>query len=219
LQTPDGCSIELYRALPYHGDLEDLRAHWRDGETLLELGCGTGRQTRELLAQGLVVTAVDNAPAMLAELPSGARPVLADIGALALDARFDIALLASGLVNHPDASTRRSFLSAARRHLRPGGRVFVQRLDPAWLLGVHAGAASALGPASLVVESVRRAPPRVEMTLRYDLDGRRWRHSFVAEALQDGQVEEALALAGFVDPLWLDARRRWVCASTPGADA
>jgi SAM-dependent methyltransferase len=213
----DGCSVELYRALPYLGELEDVRTHWRAGETVLELGCGAGRHTRELLAQGLAVTAVDNAPDMLAALPPGATPVLCDIEQLSLDSRFDIALLASGLVNHPDARVRQAMLSAARRHLRPGGRLYVQRQEAAWLLGVRAGTASAMGPATLVVESVRRTPPRVAMSLRYDLQGRRWRHSFVVEALREEQVEEALARAGFADPRWLDARRRWVCATAPPA--
>jgi len=210
VRTRDGCSVDLYRELPYLDELEDVRAQLHAGESMLELGCGAGRLTRVMLESGLAVTAVDNAAPMLAALPAAARPVLSDIETLALDERFDAALLASGLVNHPDAGTRHAFLAAARRHLRPGGRLFVQRLDPAWLLGARAGESRMLGPMALVIESVRRTPPRVSMTLRYDLGGRMWRHRFVAAALRAGDVEEELARAGFVRPLWLGEKRRWV---------
>jgi SAM-dependent methyltransferase len=220
VQTRDGCSVELYRDMPYFGELEELRPLLPAQASLLELGCGTGRQTRVLLAMGLEVTAVDNACEMLAALPVQARPVLSDIETLSLAARFDIALLASGMVNTPEVATRRAFLAAARRHLRPGGRLIVQRHDPDWLLTAPAGSTSAVGALTICVESVQRTPPHVAMTVRYDLPGRTWRHAFVAEALADAQLEEELAAAGFERPAWVDRRRRWVAtmvATSPAA--
>jgi SAM-dependent methyltransferase len=210
VQTPDGCSVELYRDMPYFGELEDLRPLLPAGAALLELGCGAGRLTRVLLAMGLDVTAVDNAPEMLEALPAAAHPVLADIEALALPARFDVVLLASGLVNHGLAATRRAFLDAARRHLRPGGRLVVQRHDPAWLLGASAGTVSTVGPLTIRVEAVQRTPPHVAMTVRYDAPGGTWRHTFAAEALEDAPLEKELAAAGFAAPAWIDRRRRWL---------
>jgi SAM-dependent methyltransferase len=219
-RTADGCSVELYREMPYFGELEDLRPLLPAGAALLELGCGTGRHTRVLLAMGLDVTAVDNAPEMLAALPEGARPVLADIETLELAERFDVALLASCLVNHPDPATRRAFLGAARRHLRPGGRLLVQRHDAAWLLCAPAGTTSTVGPLTIRIEAVERTPPRVSMTLRYDTPGGTWRHAFVAVALDEVQLEKELAGAGFERPAWIGSRRRWVStmASTSRGD-
>jgi len=210
VQTPDGCSVDLYREMPYFGELEELRPLLPAGATLLELGCGAGRLTRVLLAMGLEVTAVDNAPAMLEALPPQARAVHSDIETLALAERFDVALLASGLVNHPEPAIRRAFLAAARRHLGTGGRLFVQRQDPAWLLGAPVGAESSVGPLTIRVEAVQRTPPHVAMTVRYDTPGGTWRHAFVVEALEDVQLEEELAAAGFGRPAWIDRRRRWL---------
>ena len=213
VRTPDGCSVELYRALPYLGELDDVLERIPAGADVLELGCGPGRLTRVLLARGCGVVAVDNSPEMLAALPAQAVPVHAGIESLALDASFDIALLASGLVNHPDPALRAAFLGAARRHLRPGGRLFVQRHDPAWLRTAQAGSGRGDGPWRIEVEAAERDGDgdRVAMTIRYgEADARAWRHSFVAEALDDAAVERALAAAGFAAPAWLGARRRWI---------
>jgi len=215
VQAPDGCSVELYRALPYLGELDDILERIPPGAAVLELGCGPGRLTRVLLARGCAVDAVDNSPEMLAGLPAGATPHCAGIESLALDAAFDVALLASGLVNHPDRALRAAFLATARRHLRPGGRLFVQRHDPAWLRSAPAGTVRGAGNLRIEVETVERAGDRVAMTIRYgDAGAHAWRHSFVAEALDDAAIERALADAGFAPAAWLGARRRWIEART-----
>lgn len=219
VQAPDGCSVELYRALPYLGELDDILALVAPGAAVLELGCGPGRLTRVLLARGCAVTAVDNSPEMLAGLPAGAEPACADIESLALAARFDVAVLASGLVNHPDRALRAAFLAAARRHLRPAGWILVQRHDPAWLRSAPVGTTNGAGPLRIEVEAVDRAGDRVAMTIRYGADDERaWRHSFVAEALDDAAVERALAAAGFAPLAWHGARRRWIEARAIAPD-
>ena len=210
-QAPDGCSVELYRALPYLGELDDVLALIPPGARLLELGCGPGRLTRVLLARGCAVVAVDNSPEMLAALPAEATPVLGGIETLALDASFEVAVLASGLVNHPDRALRAAFLAAARRHLLPGGRLFLQRHDATWLRTAPVGTASGAGLLRFEVETVERDGDRVAMTIRYgDAGDRTWRHAFVAEALDDAAVERALADAGFEPGTWHGAHRRWI---------
>jgi SAM-dependent methyltransferase len=130
VQAPDGCSVEVYRRIPYLGELDPLREYLAYGAKVLELGCGTGRFTRRLLEWGLLPTSIDNSPDMLAEIPRGAVPVQADIENLVLTDRFDVALLASCLINHPTVSTRESFVRAAARHLNPQGSLLVERHDP-----------------------------------------------------------------------------------------
>ena len=88
-QTSDGCSVELYRDLPYLGELDDILGELRNGSHILELGCGTGRLTRQLVGQGLSVTGVDNSAEMLAGMPREAAAVLCEIEQLSLVDRFD----------------------------------------------------------------------------------------------------------------------------------
>jgi len=64
-QARDGCSVELYRRLPYFGELDAVREYLPYGVRVLELGCGTGRLTRKLLEWGTRPTSVDNSPKML----------------------------------------------------------------------------------------------------------------------------------------------------------
>jgi len=212
-RTRDGCSVELYRDLPYLGELDDILGDLGDCARLLELGCGTGRLTRRLIGPGRHVTAVDDSADMLAALPSEATAVCGDIARLDLADRFDGAVLASGLVNHPDASVRAAFLGAAHRHLVPGGRLFVQRHDPQWLRNARAGDVHGSGSSTITVEQASRCGDVVTMTLRYDRPNGSWWHSFAAEALSGNDLERLLGDAGFRDPVWHGQTRRWLSMS------
>ena len=97
--TRDGSPVEVYRRLPATGEAELIHRAIPAGATVLDLGCGTGRIARGLVALGHPVTGVDDSPAMIAELPPDVTGVVAEIGALSLADRFDVALLASHLVN------------------------------------------------------------------------------------------------------------------------
>jgi SAM-dependent methyltransferase len=207
-RTQDGCSVELYRRLPAYGEVERFAHLVPPTHTVLELGCGAGRLTRELLARGHPVVSVDNSEEMLALLPTGARKVLADIEDLDLGQAFDVVLLASCLVNTPDPRLRSRLLAACRRHLEPGGLLVFERHDPAWLDEAEPGPAGSAG-VEFFIDHVARRTDSVEMTLRYRHGEEEWTHSFVAARLHDEDIEDLLAAAGFGPPTWLDARRRW----------
>ena len=212
-QARDGCSVELYRQLPYLGELEAVRDCLRPGTTLLELGCGAGRLTRALLGMGVVPTCVDNSPDMLRHLPAGAVAVESDIETLALPQRFDAVLLASCLVNHFDPPAREAFIACAARHCRPGGVLLVERQDPDALRSMPAGWQGQVGPAQLTVDRAERAGGITSMRLRYVIGDESWTHDFAAVALDEPEVEELLHRHGFVTPQWHGAGRRWVAAS------
>ena len=90
--APDGSPVGLYLALAPLGEPELIHAAVPPASEILELGCGTGRITRPLVALGHAVTAVDNSPEMLAYV-RGAETVLADIESLELGRRFPVVLL------------------------------------------------------------------------------------------------------------------------------
>jgi SAM-dependent methyltransferase len=130
--TPDGCAVELYKRLPVRDEPDVIASVAPPGARLLELGCGAGRVTHPLLARGFDVTAVDESPAMLAEV-RGARTVCSPIERLDLEETFPLVLLASFLVHAGDPEVRRGLLRTCRRHLARDGSVLLQR-EPA---GAH----------------------------------------------------------------------------------
>ena len=179
---------------------------------VLELGCGTGRLTRHLLDWGASVTAVDNCAEMLSAVPEAASRVLSDIESLDLEQRFDVALLASCLVNHPLPEVRSAFVQSAGRHLRPQGRLLVERHDHTWLRSVQPGRVAMVDDISISLEAVQRSADAIEMTVRYEAAGSAWRHSFVVAPLTEAEVETLLAAAGFDGFRWA-TQRRWLRAS------
>jgi SAM-dependent methyltransferase len=211
-RTKDGCSVELYRRLPAFGEVERFAHLVPPTHSVLELGCGAGRLTRELLARGHPVVSVDNSEEMLALLPAGARRVLADIEDLDLGQVFDVVLLASCLVNVPEARMRSRLLATCRRHLEAGGLLVFERQDPAWLDEAEPGPAGSTG-VEFFIDHVKRNAETVEMTLRYRHGGDEWTHSFVAARLHDEDLEDLLAESGFGPPTWLDPARRWGVAA------
>jgi SAM-dependent methyltransferase len=212
VQSPDGCSVDLYRRMPYLGELDDVIGRFAKGASVLELGCGTGRLCSRLVEAGCLVSGVDESPEMLACLPPAIEPVLSTIEALSLDRRFDAVLLASHLINHPDLHARQAFVRCARRHLRPGGIFFIQRHDPEWLRSVQPGPAGHVRGIFVNVEDVSRNEEIVHMTLRYELSDQVWRQSFSAVALAETDIEELLVDAGFADVRWQGPQRQWASA-------
>jgi SAM-dependent methyltransferase len=212
VQTPDGCSVELYRQLPYMGELDEVIEQFTEGASVLELGCGTGRLCARLVSAGCCITGVDESADMLASLPKEVEAVQSSIEDLQLGTTFDTVLLASHLINHPSAHSRGAFARCARRHLKVGGLFILKRHSPDWLTSVQVGPAGQAQGVAMHVEAVSREAKLVHMTLRYQLSSQVWRQSFSTVSLSEAEVEELLVSAGFSEIRWQGRQRLWALA-------
>jgi SAM-dependent methyltransferase len=210
--TADGCAVELYARLPDLGDSAVVASALRVGDTVLDLGCGTGRLARPLVAAGHAVVGVDQSAEMLAHLAE-IETVCAPIVDLDLGRAFDAVLLASHLLSVPDDREVADLLAAARRHLRPGGALIAQWHAPEWFDTVRSGAGGELGPVSVVLEEVARDGDLLSATVRYRLEQDEWTQSFVARRRDADALCAALADAGFGFGRWLTGDRSWWVAS------
>jgi SAM-dependent methyltransferase len=204
--TPDGSPVEIYLALPGAAEAELVASALPANASILELGCGTGRVTQELVARGFRMTAVDESAEML-EHVRGAETVHARIEELDLGRTFDCVLLASHFVNAPDAEV---FLDACARHVDAGGIVLVEAYPPdlEWTVG----RVTRLGDVSIELADVELDGERVRATMAYELDGRRWLQEFEALLLDDDELFRTLEGAGLAFDRWLDRRRGWLVA-------
>ena len=210
--APDGSPVDIYRAMPRPAEADMIHAAIPAGSSVLDLGCGTGRFARALVALGHEVVAVDHEPAMLEGLDAvdEVSRVLADIGALALDRTFGVALLASHLVDDDDLGPR--VLAVAARHLDPDGVAIGEVYPPGidWVAAV--GRRSAYGPVGVTVTRATIHGDRLTAAVRYDLDGRTWDQPFGARLLDEAGLARRLADADLAFDRWLDAGRRWFVA-------
>jgi SAM-dependent methyltransferase len=113
--------------------LEPVRS--RNG-LVLELGCGSGLLTRELIAAGHRVIATDASPAML-ELARGYAPAAEDIRELVLPGGplppADAVVSAGHVLSYlPDEHAIDQALTAIARALRPGGLFAIDICDLAY---------------------------------------------------------------------------------------
>src|SRR2546427_2908013 len=131
--TRDGSPVDLYLQLPYLGEVELISAEIPNGARVLEMGCGVGRVTKELLAKGYYVTAIDNSAEMLAHVPPAATTICSNIEDLELKEPFDLVLLASNLINVADDGLPTAQLKTCRRHVKVGGRWLFERYHPTCL--------------------------------------------------------------------------------------
>lgn len=209
-KTRDGCSVELYRRLPYLGEVERLLPWIPPGSSVLELGCGVGRVTSHLLAAGHHVTAVDNSAEMLEHAPSEATRVLSDIEDLHLGEAFDAVILGSCLVNTPDDALRGRQLERCRRHLHAGGVLLLERFDPDWLREVAVGHTGRIGDVDMSVLEAAHRDLEVDLCFRYEVRQEAWLQRFTARILDDEAITHVLARAGFDPTTWIN--RRWAAA-------
>ncbi|MGH7691786.1 MAG: class I SAM-dependent methyltransferase [Candidatus Dormibacteria bacterium] len=96
------------------------------GAATLELGCGEGRVTRDLVARGHQVTAVDASPSLIAAAGAADQAstyLVAHAEALPLaDCSFDLAVAYNSLM---DVENLGAAVQELGRVLRPGGRLAV----------------------------------------------------------------------------------------------
>ncbi|WP_405879941.1 class I SAM-dependent methyltransferase [Streptomyces sp. NBC_01136] len=178
------------------------------GATILELGAGAGRVTRELVALGHSMVAVDECPEMLEYVDT--EVICGRIEDLRLGRRFDAVLLGSFLLNSADESLRRRFLDTCRNHLQPDGALLIRRTVPHRLPG--AGSTGS-GSAMISVADVRRAAENlVVATLEYRMAGRVWTHTITNHELDDEQLVVCLREADLEFDAFLTEDRTWVRA-------
>lgn len=108
------------------------------GGRILDLACGTGRDTISLAAHGYAVTGVDLVPEMIeqARRKSDERGVavawvVADARALHLPQRFAFAyMIGNAFQLFYTRADQETLLACVRRHLRPGGRFLFETRNP-----------------------------------------------------------------------------------------
>jgi SAM-dependent methyltransferase len=204
--APDGSPVALYATLAPLGEQQVIDEAVPAGSRILELGCGAGRITHELIALGHSVTAVDNSAEMLAHVRS-AETVLADIETLDLGRRFPVVVLASNFLNAPEQAELDAVLGACARHVDADGQVLIERMPPEW--EPSPGTRTA-GGVEMTLRDVVRHGELISAVMEYRANGERWTHAFQARLISDDDVDAALARAGLERVRWLDERRAWL---------
>jgi SAM-dependent methyltransferase len=206
----DGSPVELYALLPDRGEGELVAAAVQPQAAILELGCGTGRMTRQLVARGFHVTAVDESPEMLDHVLD-AETVHARIEGLDLGRRFDAVLLASNLMSTEPAQ-RKDFLESCRRH---SDLVVLETLPLGWK---PKGGEATLGEVRTSTRVDRIDDGVVHGVAEYEARGRRWTHAFAMHVFADqAELDAALEEGGLAFERWLDPKRGWFVARSAAA--
>jgi 2-polyprenyl-3-methyl-5-hydroxy-6-metoxy-1,4-benzoquinol methylase len=103
----------------------------RPGDSVLELGCATGRMSEAMAGAGATVVGIDRAPAYLERATArglrGARFVESDVVELDLGEQFDHVVMANIVHEVPDAG---ALYATATRHLAPNGSLHVSLQNP-----------------------------------------------------------------------------------------
>ena len=223
--TPDGCAVEVYALLPASGEPDLVHGLLAEGASVLDLGAGVGRVADPLVDLGHRVVAVDESAEMLARVRS-ATTVRCSIEDLRLPERFDAVLLASFLLNTPNAAQRRAFLTTARRHLATGGQVLVQWHPPEWFDSLSPGGTyrggAPYGPgrapdnpvgrlvSTLKVEDIKNGVVRAVVT--YAVGDQRWTHGWAARRLTVKLLRHELDRSGLRFDRFLTEDRTWLRA-------
>lgn len=118
-------------------DERHFPAQWKDlaGRRVLDVGCGTGRHTLKIAAQGNRVTGIDLSPGMLAlareklKIYEDSRLVEGDfLSADVLENQSFDALVAALVLEHMRDLPK--FFAAARRVLGPDGNLHISEIHP-----------------------------------------------------------------------------------------
>lgn len=116
-------------------------------------------------------------------------------------------MLATFLVNTPDAGLRRGFLAACARHVQVDGRVLVQALPPDWqpVRGWRE-----VGGVRSRLRRLERCGAVVDGEMEYLVDGEQLRHAFRLEVLARRRLDAELRAAGLGRRRLLDERGAWI---------
>ncbi len=207
--APDGSPVEAFAVLPPGPAPDLLDAVLPPAATVLDLGGGAGRIAHVLVAKGHRVTLVDQCQPMLDHVDPAIDRHLADIEELDLGRTFDAVLLASFLVNTPHEHQRAEFLATCRRHVGPGGAIFVQRLDPE-LVPLAIDAESEDQGVTYAMADVRHDGDRFAATMSFRKDDDTWQHRYEGVVLDDDALARAVEPHGLAITRYLDDQRTWV---------
>ena len=134
----------------------------RQGDPVLEMGCGSGRVLGPMAEAGYDMYGLDNDPGMLAVLKENLSPGLVgqthifagDFTSFCLSLRFPLIILPCNTYSTLSTRGRQATLERAHQHLRPGG-IFAASLPNPALLRILPG----------------RSDPEIEDTFPHPLDG------------------------------------------------
>lgn len=133
----DAALVALYDALnPAGADADFYRRMAAPRSRILDIGCGTGLLTRLLAADGHRVTGIEPAAAMLTvarrnDAENRVTWIEADARTLALDRRFDMAIMTGHVFQVFSPQDAGAVLRVAHEHLDAGGRLIFESRNPA----------------------------------------------------------------------------------------
>jgi SAM-dependent methyltransferase len=145
----DAALAQLYDLFPFEGDLPlYLELAAREGGSVLEPACGSGRVLLPLVRAGNRVTGIDASPHMLQitrrklaaagrDAESRANLIQGDMRDFDVPGQFDFALIAvKSFAYLTKREDQQRTLSAIHRHLRPGGLLALDLMNPSleWLM-------------------------------------------------------------------------------------
>ncbi len=117
----------------------------REGERILDLGCGDGALTEQLAASGAEITGVDNSPTMLEEARKrGLRVELHNADALPYRHQFD-AVFSNAALHWLPAERQPALLAGVYRALRPGGRFVAEMGGQGNIAAIRTALSAVLG--------------------------------------------------------------------------
>lgn len=127
-------AIQLTQRLALQPWLKDVA-----GQQVLDVGCGVGRWSRLMAAEGAWVTGVDLSPTMVAEatrraaaegLGERCKFLVQDLSELNTGSRYHLVLGVTVLQHILDGDRLRSTIRRLAKHLQPGGRMVLLEAAP-----------------------------------------------------------------------------------------
>jgi SAM-dependent methyltransferase len=183
---------------------------------VLDAPCADGRIAVRLAAMGCRVVGIDIGERFIAKArrrsgAEGVRFEVGDIRALAYEGEFDCVLNWFTSFGYFDADTNRAVLRRYRKALRPGGRLILERRNPARLRRtVEAGGGTSAyvmdRGLDLLVDRVSIVGERSRSERFVVRDGRVRKLEFWLETFEGDSLTTALREAGFSEIEMLDER-------------